>query len=216
MDEVMDGAVTSAERYWEAHYRDADGNRVPTPNPLLVREAGALPPGTALDLGCGSGGDAIWLARKGWRVTAVDVSATALRRAAAHADTVGVAERISWARHDLSRSFPAGSFDLVSAQFLHSPVAQDGEREAILRQAAGAVAPGGRLLIAGHAGWPSWVQEPPFAYHFPTTGEVLASLDLAPDRWHVEVDELVERDVTAPDGRPGRRGDNVLYVRRVR
>jgi SAM-dependent methyltransferase len=207
--------VTSAEQYWEERYQDEGRVWSGRPNPLLVREAEPLPPGTALDLGCGEGGDAIWLASQGWQVTAVDVSATALRRGADHARDAGLAAKIRWERHDLSRSFPAGSFDLVSAQFLHSPVAADGEREAILRRAAAAVAPGGILLVAGHAGWPSWQEEPPFDYHFPTTGEVLAALDLEPGRWHVELEEVVERDLPDPDGRPGRREDNILRVRRL-
>jgi SAM-dependent methyltransferase len=207
--------VTSAEQYWEERYRDEGRVWSGQPNPLLVREAGPLPPGTALDLGCGEGGDAIWLASQGWQVTAVDVSATALRRGADHARDAGVAAKIRWERHDLSRSFPEGSYDLVSAQFLHSPVAADGEREAILRQAAAAVAPGGILLVVGHAGWPSWQEEPPFDVHFPTTGDVLDALDLEPGRWHVELEEVVERELPDPDGRPGRREDNVLRVRRV-
>jgi hypothetical protein len=78
------------------------------------------------------------------------------------------------------------------------------------------VAPGGLLLVVGHAGWPSWAEEPPFEFHFPTTGEVLGSLDLEPGRWQVELEEVVESELTAPDGRPGRRKDNVLRVRRAR
>lgn len=204
-----------AQEYWEAFYQAEERRWKGTPNPLLVRETGSLPPGTALDLGCAEGADAIWLARRGWRVTAVDVSPTALRRAAAHAVAAEVADRVAWVCHDLSRSFPAGSFDLVSAQFLHSPVAARGERETILGRAAAAVAPGGTLLVAGHAGWPSWMDEPPFPYHFPTTSEVLDSLRLDPGRWQVEVEEVVERELAAPDGRPGRREDNVLRLRRV-
>ncbi len=205
----------SAEQYWEERYRDEGRVWSGRPNPLLVREAGPLPPGTALDLGCGEGGDAIWLASQGWEVTAVDVSDTALRRGAEHARDAGVAAKIRWERHDLSQTFPEGSFDLVSAQFLHSPVAADGEREAILRRAAAAVAPGGILLVVGHAGWPSWQEEPPFDDHFPTTGDVLDALDLESGRWHVELEEVVERELPDPDGRPGRREDNVLRVRRV-
>ncbi|WP_101789608.1 class I SAM-dependent methyltransferase [Nonomuraea indica] len=205
----------AAQEYWEAFYQAEERRWKGTPNPLLVREIGSLARGTALDLGCAEGADAVWLARRGWRVTAADVSPTALRRAAAHAVAAGVADRVEWVCHDLSQSFPAGSFDLVSAQFLHSPVAARGEREAILGRAAAAVAPGGTLLIAGHAGWPSWVDEPPFPYHFPTTSEVLDSLRLEPGRWQVEVAEVVERELASPDGRPGRREDNVLRLRRV-
>jgi SAM-dependent methyltransferase len=213
---LMDqGTAASAEQYWESRYRDEGRVWSGRPNPLLVREVEQLPPGTALDLGCGEGGDAIWLAGRGWQVTAVDVSATALRRGADHAREAGVAAGIRWDRHDLSRSFPEGSFDLVSAQFLHSPVAADGEREDVLRRAAAAVAPGGVLLVVGHAGWPSWQEDPPFEHHFATTAEVLGALDLEPGRWKVELEEIVERDFPDPDGRPGRREDNVLRVRRL-
>jgi SAM-dependent methyltransferase len=211
---MVQDTATSAEQYWEERYGAEGRVWSGRPNALLVREVEGLPPGTALDLGCGEGGDAIWLAAHGWQVTAVDVSGTALRRGADHAREAGVAERIRWERHDLSRSFPDGSFDLVSAQFLHSPVAVDGEREGILRRAAAAVAPGGVLLVVGHAGWPSWQEAPPFEHHFPTTGEVLEALDLEPGRWRVELEEVVERDFPDPDGRPGHREDNVLRLRR--
>ncbi|WP_163511139.1 class I SAM-dependent methyltransferase [Fodinicola acaciae] len=201
--------TSTAQEYWDDFYREPPAWSG-EPNPLLVRETADLAPGGALDLGCGEGGDAIWLAGQGWRVTAVDVSETVLRRAAVRA----AGADIDWQRHDLSRSFPAGSYDLVSAQFLHSPVAADGERDDILRGAAKAVAPGGRLLVAGHAGWPSWLENPPFDYHFPTTAEVLA---LIPGDWQVETDETIVRELTGPDGRQGTRKDNVLRVRhRVR
>jgi hypothetical protein len=78
------------------------------------------------------------------------------------------------------------------------------------------VAPGGLLLIVGHAGWPSWLENPPFEYHFPATPEVLESLGLPEDRWHVELENLIERELTGPDGQPGRREDTVLRVRRTR
>ncbi|MGP3999392.1 class I SAM-dependent methyltransferase [Streptomyces sp. 8N706] len=209
---------TTAEQYWEDFYqeRESPWGTSGKPNELLVREVGPLAPGTALDLGCSEGSDAIWLAERGWRVTAADVSATALRRAAARADSAGLSGRIDWQQHDLSQSFPAGIFDLVSAQFLHSPVAREAEREAILSRAAEAVAPGGVLLIVGHAGWPSWMQEPPHDVHFPTTSEVLGSLDLAPRQWDVEVDEVLYRELTGPEGQPGTHTDNILRVRRTR
>jgi SAM-dependent methyltransferase len=205
-----------AQQYWEGFYQDRGHVWSGSPNPLLVREVASLTPGTALDLGCGEGADAIWLAEQGWRVTAVDVSEIALRWAAARAVEAGIRDGIVWARHDLSQSFPVGLFDLVSAQFFHSPVASADEREKILRRAADAVTPGGLLLIVGHAGWPSWLENPPFEYHFPTTPEVLDSVGLPQDRWHVELEDLIERELTGPDGQPGRRMDAVLRVRRTR
>jgi SAM-dependent methyltransferase len=146
-------------------------------------------------------------------VTAVDVSPTVLRKASDLAIEEGVGGRIDWQAHDLSRSFPAGRFDLVSAQFLHSPVAVAGEREGILARAVRAVAQGGVLLIASHAGWPSWMDEPPFEYHFPTNEQILDALALEPGRWLVEVDEVHTREMTGAEGENGSRDDNLLRIR---
>jgi SAM-dependent methyltransferase len=205
-------ADTDPQEYWEAFYQERDSVWSGKANPLLVREVAGLTPGSVLDLGCGEGGDAIWLARQGWHVTAVDVSATALTRAATHAAEAGV--EITFAEHDLSKSFPAGRFDLVTAQFFHSPVAPAEERGNTLRRALDAVAPGGRLLIGGHAGWPTWVEEPPFDHRFPTNDEVLESLRLGAD-WQVETADRIEVEHIGPEGQAGVRADNVLRIRRL-
>ncbi|MFC6089849.1 class I SAM-dependent methyltransferase [Saccharothrix lopnurensis] len=207
--------MTTTEEFWETFYREHERVWTGNVNPLLAREVSELTPGTALDLGCGEGGDALWLAARGWRVTAVDVSAVALERAGARAAEAGLAERVEWQRHNLSLSFPAGEFDLVSAQFLHSTTEAEGERNRILARAAGAVAPGGVLLVVGHAGWPTWQVGDRPEYHFPTNAEVLAGLDLD-EGWSVEVDESVVRELTGPDGEPGTRADHVLRLRRGR
>ncbi|EHY87715.1 SAM-dependent methyltransferase [Saccharomonospora azurea] len=208
-----DQDTRSTAQFWDDFYAEKDTVWSGKPNALLVRQVADLPPGTVLDLGCGEGGDAIWLAQRGWRVTAVDVSDVALRRGAAHAKDAGVADAIDWQRHDLATSLPEGTFDLVSAQFLHSPVAEEGERETVLRRALSAVAPGGILLIGSHAGWPSWVESPPFDHRFPTVREVVDALEL-PDGWTVDVAEVVETELPDPEGRPGRRPDSVVRVRR--
>lgn len=143
-------------------------------------------------------------------MTAVDVSGTALDRAADYARQAGVGNAIQWERHDLATSFPGGAFDLVPACYLHSPVALP--RAGILRAAAAAVAPSGALLIVGHAGAPSWAQDPP-DIHFPTPEEVLADLALPPEEWTVERSAEVGHPLTAPDGTPGSRPDNVLRLR---
>jgi SAM-dependent methyltransferase len=203
---------TNTQHFWEDFY---GGGPVWSgrPNALLVREVAALAPGTALDLGCAEGADAVWLAQQGWRVTGADASATALRRAAEHAAEAGV--DIDWQCHDLSRTFPEGAFDLVCAQYLHTPVEAPGERSAILRRAAAAVAPGGLLLVIGHDGHPSW-PSPHAHLQLPGTGEVLAGLDLDPAEWDVELEDVVERAATDPEGNPGTRRDNVLRIRRAR
>ena len=202
----------SAQEHWDARYSESDRMWSGKPNTVLVREVAGLPPGTALDLGCGEGADAIWLAGRGWRVTAVDVSGVALARAAEHAAEAGVSDRIAWLRTDLAESFPQGRFDLVSAQFLHSWL--ELPRERILRSAAAAVAPGGTLLIVGHAGPAPWDHTDHPAAHFPTPQQVLASLDLEEGQWEVLLSEEHERVQTGPDGLPATRVDNVLKLRR--
>ena len=90
-----EGGGSPAERFWEEHYRASTRPSNGRPSGALVRFAGPLPGGTALDLGCSQGDDAIWLARRGWRVVAVDVSGTVLARAAKNAEAVGVS-RSTW------------------------------------------------------------------------------------------------------------------------
>ena len=209
----MTASTTSDAKFWDDRYRESERIWSGNPNSGLVGEVADLAPGTALDLGCGEGGDAIWLARQGWQVTATDISRVALDRAAGHAAQAGVGERIDWQRHDLGVSFPAGSFDLVSAAFLHS--FGDMPRERILRAAAAAVAPGGVLLIVGHAAKPSWGDgHPHHDVHLPAAAEVVASLELADAEWEVLVSEEYERSQPAPDGQPGTRVDNTVKVRR--
>ncbi|MFF6958314.1 methyltransferase domain-containing protein [Streptomyces sp. NPDC008317] len=201
------------EEFWNARYSGSERIWSGDPNTVLVREVAGLSPGRALDLGSGEGGDAIWLARQGWRVTATDISGVALDRAARHAEEAGVGDRIDWQRHDLGVSFPEGAFDLVSAQFLHTP----GEmpREEILRTAAAAVAPGGVLLVVGHSGFPAWEKNPHPEVHLPSPQEVLACLELPDGAWEVLLCAEHERIQNDPDGRPTTRTDNAVKVRRL-
>ncbi|MFI9173623.1 class I SAM-dependent methyltransferase [Streptomyces lincolnensis] len=205
--------TTEAAEFWEARYTGEQRVWSGRPNPLLVREVSGLAPGSALDLGCGEGADAVWLASRGWRVTGVDISPTALERAAGHAADAGVADRVAWERHELGVTFPDGVFDLVSAQFLMSPVPLD--QDGVLRRATAAVAPGGTLLIAMHGGWPSWQDEAPFDVDFPTLDGVLASLALPADGWKVETMEAVRKPSPSPEGVEGFREDNVWRIRRI-
>jgi SAM-dependent methyltransferase len=200
------------EQVWDDRYRESERIWSGRPNDALVREVSGLTPGRALDLGAGEGADAVWLARRGWHVTAVDISSVALERAARHAEEAGVADRIDWQRCDLATSFPAGEYDLVSAQFLHSH--GDLPRERILRTAADAVARGGVLLIVGHSGVPPWDHEHADV-RLPTPQEVLADLHLPPEAWEVQACEEHERNQTGPDGRTFTRTDSTVRVRRA-
>ena len=171
-----------------------------------------LKPGTALDLGCGEGGDAMWLAERGWQVVAVDISETALQRAAEDADARGVGNRIEFQSHDLSESFPEGAFDLVSAQFLHSTLPLD--RTRIFQRAADVIRPGGLLLIVDHGGAPPWASKLHHHHEFPSADEVVAALDLPDAEWERVRVESVEREATGPNGEPGTLVDNVIVLRR--
>ncbi|MEU0090820.1 class I SAM-dependent methyltransferase [Kribbella sp. NPDC006257] len=165
-------------------------------NPLLVEIATPLPAGSALDLGSGRGGDAIWLAEQGWRVTAVDISTAAVEQLLEHARAAGLGPQIIAEQHELSQSFPSGEFDLISAQYFQSPY--ELPRSQILSTAAAALRPGGQLLIVDHgsiAPW-SWNQDPDT--HFPSPTEIAASLNLDPAHWTVRRADQPRRQATGP------------------
>jgi SAM-dependent methyltransferase len=132
------------QQFWDDLYREKDQLWSGAPNGVLVTEVADLPPGQALDLGCGEGADALWLASRGWLVTAVDISDVALARAKAAAGDA----KVSWTHADLSTSaLPAGAFDLVAA--LYFSVEREPRHRAV-RNMLAAVAPGGTLLFAHH------------------------------------------------------------------
>ncbi|GAS93256.1 type 11 methyltransferase [Mycolicibacterium canariasense] len=198
---------STAELHWDRHYGERERVWSGRVNVRLAEVAESLPPGRALDLGCGEGADAIWLASKGWQVVATDISGVALARATE--DAGELLGRIDFQQHDLDKSFPSGEFDLVSAQFLHSMFPLD--RIAVLRKAAAAVAPGGRLVIVDHGAAPPWSKHKD--YPFPSVEEVLGALDLGPE-WERLRAEPVGREATGPDGHTGHLIDNVMVLRR--
>lgn len=204
--------MSETVEFWERHYGAENRVWSGRVNARLAEFAASPAPGRALDLGCGEGADAIWLARRGWRVVGVDVSVTALRRAAADAAAAGVDDRIALERHDLSESFPGGEFDLVSAQFFHCPYAWD--RYQVLRRAAESVAPGGHLLIVDHGSPPPWGWRDGHEHHLPSAREVMERLALDPVRWQRLRVEAQEREATGPDGQVATILDNVLLLRR--
>lgn len=200
--------------FWDAYYRGGVRG-TGRANPVLVEVVEPLAGDTALDLGCGEGNDAIWLASRGWRVTAVDVSPTVLGRAAARAGEAGVGDLVTWEQHDLDATFPTGTYDLVHAHYLHSPAAL--AREHVLQRAARAVAPGGLLLVVGHAAPPPWAARHfggTDARHLATPGQVLASLHLTTGGWSTERLEVSPREGVGPDGETVVLIDSVVAVRR--
>lgn len=198
------GPAAAPDAFWDSFYAGQPWSG--RPNPMLVEELTTRPAeaGTALDLGCGTGADAIWLAAQGWTVTGLDLSTGALEQAAEAAAAAGVEAR--WLRHDLAHGVPPGAWDLVAATYLHSPV--ELPRGAVLRSAASAVAPGGTLLVIGHVTGPGGQPGP----GFPTAQEVLATLGL--DGWTTERAEDVTIEVTGADGTPTTRVDSVVRLRR--
>ena len=144
--EKRSGSAAQAAE-WDARYCERGGARWSgRPNGRLITEAAGLTPGRALDVGCGEGADAIWLARSGWTVTAIDISDVALTRAREAAALAGAA--VEWICGDALRTpFPAGSFDLVSMQYPALPKAAG---EAAVRALLAAVRPGGLLLAVYH------------------------------------------------------------------
>jgi 2-polyprenyl-3-methyl-5-hydroxy-6-metoxy-1,4-benzoquinol methylase len=195
---------------WDERYSGPEKVWTGNPNPQLVAAVAGLTPGTALDVGCGEGGDVIWLARQGWTVTGADFSANGLARAARHAEQAGVADRVDWWQVD-ARTFAAGgrSYDLVTSHYLHPP---DGGIVAVARRLAEAVAPGGHLLIVGHA--PSEVFAHMSASHRRAMFHAEELLPGLPDGFEAVVAEQRPRTLTR-DGGAVDVHDSTLLARRT-
>lgn len=129
---------------WDARYADAQQWSA-TPNELVAAELGALPPGTAVDLAAGEGRHAVWLAERGWDVTAVDFAEAGLERGRRAAAERGV--QVVWEVADVVTWRPPAPVDLVLIAYLH--LAAD-ERRRVHRAAVESLAPGGTLLLVGH------------------------------------------------------------------
>lgn len=204
----QDGVGPFGEGFWDERYAGAQEVWSGRPNATLVAEVADLAPGRVLDVGCGEGADAVWLARRGWQVTALDVSRVALERAAAAAEAAGV--EIRWVHAGLEdAALGPDRFDLVSAQYpvLARTPAHDAEHRLV-----DAVAPGGHLLVVHHVDMVHRSAEDaafdPRALVGPT--DVAGLLD---DTWEVTVDESRPRDIVGGAG-AGHSHDIVLWARR--
>jgi len=134
-------------RRWDERYLSKPAFWSGNPNGTFVIEVSPLAPGRALDVGCGEGADAIWLAERGWRVTAVDISGAAIERARDAARATGV--EVDWRADDVLLHAPEpAAYDLVSIQY---PALLQAAGPVAVRGILDAVAPGGVLLVVGHA-----------------------------------------------------------------
>lgn len=183
--------------YWQQHWQQTHGDKPGSvagnpPNPYLAQETAGLAPGTALDAGCGAGAEAIWLASHGWQLTAADISADALARAADRATAGGQAESIRWVEADLTVWEPGMRFDLVTTHYAHPAMPQ----LAFYRRISDWVAPGGTLLIVGHLHTGHGHGHP--AEATVTLADITADLNAAD--WEIVTAEEHRRPVPGPGG----------------
>jgi SAM-dependent methyltransferase len=178
------------------------------PNAHLTAEARDLPPGLALDAGCGHGSDTLWLAAHGWHVVAVDFSTAALAHARSTAEAAGadVAGRVDWVEADLASWTPQPRhYDLVACLYVHVA----GSVEEMVRRMGAGVAPGGTLLLVGHR-----PVDPETGAPTPAAGQVQVSVETAiaaldHHSWQIDVAEDRPRAVA------GTGVDSVIRARRL-
>ncbi|GEL18311.1 class I SAM-dependent methyltransferase [Pseudonocardia asaccharolytica] len=196
---------------WNRRYDDAQRRGASVwstgPNALVAELLADVPPGTAVDLGAGEGRNALWLARRGWTVTAVDFSETGLRRGRDAAEADGLT--IEWVCADATTWQPPQPVDLVLVAYLQLPSAVLGP---LLRALPGWLAPGGRLLVLGHDrdNLVRGVGGPP-------DPDVLHSVDQlaqATDGLDVQRCAQVTRTVATPEGERAAI-DTLLWARRL-
>ncbi len=183
------------EDFWDQRYSGIEHLWSGQPNISLVSETRGLRPGRVLDVGCGEGADALWLAEHGWDVTALDVSRVALDRAAGQAERLGL--HVHWLHAGLvEATIPPATFDLVSAQYPALLRTDDNIAE---RALINAVAPGGLLLVVHHAA-PNKEQANIHGFNpdeYVSPANVAAMLD---DGWRIEINETRPRHVTTGAG----------------
>jgi SAM-dependent methyltransferase len=206
----MDGVLTTAQE-WDERYRTSELVWKAGPNQWVRKYAQDLSPGTALDLASGEGRNAIWLADRGWQVTAVDFSVVAMEKAKQLASRHGArtADRICWVVEDVLSYAPITEYDLVLVIYLHVPAAA---RRSALHHAAAAVAPGGSLLVVGHHtdNLTQGVGGPPRPEVLYTEHDVLADLAEFPSL----VCRTAQRMERVIDGQPRTALDVVVEMKR--
>jgi SAM-dependent methyltransferase len=178
------------------------------PNAHMIAEVARLRPGRALDAGCGHGAETLWLAARGWEVTAVDFSSTALAHARPMAAALGpeIAARITWVEGDLAVwTLPRNHFDLVACIYVHVA----GSVDELVRRMASGVAPGGSLFMVGHRPIDPATGNPTAAASQVQVSVENAVAALDPSRWELVVAEERPRAVA------GTGVDAVILARRT-
>jgi SAM-dependent methyltransferase len=196
---------------WDEHYRTHDYHgQAGKPNQVLLAEIVGRNPGRALDVGCGLGDDAIWLASQGWQVTAVDIAQTALNSASVAADNANVT--VTWVCADISINPPtSGAYDLVSVQY---PALRRDSGDRVIHSLLDAVAPGGTILVVGHGSEShDYARSQGFEpTEYVEPADFVVQLD---DNWAIEVLEVRPR-INTPGSSSQFTHDSVLRARRHR
>lgn len=210
--QMPDLEETDPAGFWDRVFTQIGPIEDPRPNVRLAEAVVDQPPGEALELGCGGGGDALWLAGQGWRVTSADISQVAITRLGSLAAKAGLADRLKAVHQDLSQAVPEGSYDLVSACYFHTPYVMD--RSKVLRTAASRLRSGGLLLIVDHGSVPPWSWNQDRSHPIRTPQDVAADLALDPYSWTIVSADQPSRMADGPEGQRAEVADNVLIIRR--
>lgn len=202
---------------WNARYESVGFVWSTEPNQFLAAEVAGLPPGSALDLACGEGRNAVWLATLGWDVTGVDFSEGGLTKAAGLAEGNGVTDDTHWVCADVTTWQPDRIFDLVVVMYLHLVAPQ---RSATMAVAARSLAEGGTLLVVGHdvTNLADGVGGPPDPQVLYGPDDIVGDVERATDGLVVERAERVGRTVSVgtPEGPQERQAiDCLVRVRRA-
>jgi len=209
------------ERQWPEGASAGINDRVLPVNPYLMEQAQSTTPARALDAGCGTGAETVWLASQGWQATGADISATALATAEARAQDAGVADRVSWVQADLTTWEPDQQFDLVSTNYAHASIPQLDLYQRLARW----VASGGVLVIVGHLHQPgghshqqSHTTHAEHAQQHPeeatvTVGSIVSTFELG--AWRIDSAQEHTREVTVPGSRSTTLRDAVVVATRL-
>ena len=199
-------------KQWDERYSGADSVWTDNPNVFVAEILGEATPGVAVDLAAGEGRHAVWLARRGWQVTAVDVSGVGLQRAQQWADQAGVGERLTTVVSDIATYVPEpNSLDLLLLAYVQVPA---DIRRAALQQCAGGVRVGGQIVVVAHdsSNLTEGTGGPPDPSVLYTPEDVAADLAETPFGWDFERHEVALRLVPGAE-RPAR--DAVVVARRI-